>query len=148
MAAVVGMCFGAHLLPMQYEVDHGGDKNALHYSHSIFTGIFFISSISLLSYILIKNFKGQELQTELSLLRPGFFSGVIWSLASIFRLIANEKLGISIDFPIIASGQSLTAALIGLLLFKEIKGARNNALLSVALFTTVVAVTCIAYSGR
>lgn len=110
------------------------------FSH--FCGIFLTSFTYFLFYCFYK--KKPLLYPKIII--PGFFSGILWSLADIAWFVSNEKLGQSISFPIVTSTPNIIASLWSICLFKEICGKRNYLLLTIALSLTILSSIVISLS--
>ncbi|XP_063314303.1 transmembrane protein 144 [Pelobates fuscus] len=135
MAVVAGILYGSSFVPVLYIKDHsknnesmyaGSSEFDLDYVFAHFSGIFLTSTVYFLIYCaLMKNHPKVYPQAIL----PGFFSGVLWAIATCCWFLANNYLSAVVSFPIITAGPGLIAALWGVLVFKEIKGLRNYVLL-------------------
>ena len=63
---------------------------------------------------------------------PGILSGLTWGCAMVAWFLANEHLSIVIAFPLVTMGPGLVAVVIGAVVFKEVEGWRNYALIALS----------------
>ncbi|VDK47830.1 unnamed protein product [Anisakis simplex] len=68
---------------------------------------------------------------------PALCAGTIWIVAQTSFFIANENLSQTVSFPIITMVPGCVASVWSILLFKEIRGARNLRLLGIAIIITL-----------
>ena len=147
MSLVMGVFFGCSFTPaniaMQnsYDDDDADEPNKpdpLDYVFSHLAGIFVTSTIYFLIYIAAKG--GWSKAQKVPAVRlPAVVSGIMWCIAQVSWFIANGALGFSVSFPMITSGPGLVAAVIGVVVFKEIEGKKNYAILAAAFVCTCVA---------
>jgi len=145
-ALLIGLFSGFHLVPTERTIDHGGDSHPLHYMFSNSIGIITVSTLFMSMYLCSCKIFEKKCWMEPGLIFPGLASGCLWALGEMGRLLANQSLGLSVNFPIITTGKSLFASLLGVFVFKEIAGTQNYVLLFFALIATSAAVTCIVLS--
>lgn len=139
-----GLCYGSNFDPPQWLIDnHKGSSSSLDYVFSHFSGIILASTFYFFLYCILKKNK-PCLYPEAIL--PGFISGVLWAIAQIAFFVANQELSFVVSFPIISTGPGAIGSLWGVLLFQEIKGKLNIAVLLLAISINVVAVVLIALS--
>ncbi|XP_020849737.1 transmembrane protein 144 isoform X3 [Phascolarctos cinereus] len=127
LAVTSGILYGCSFVPIIYIKDHGKRNDSIYagssqydldYVFAHFSGIFVTSTLYFLAYCMImKNNPKVYPQAIL----PGFFSGVLWAIASCCWFIANHSLSAVVSFPIITAGPGLIAAMWGIFVFKEIK---------------------------
>ncbi|XP_053921079.1 transmembrane protein 144 [Cuculus canorus] len=138
LAVVAGILYGSSFVPVLYIKDHGRANETIYtgasqfdldYVFAHFSGIFLTSTVYFLIYCAVRKNKPNVYPQAIL---PGFVSGVLWAIANCCWFIANHYLSAVVSFPIITAGPGLVAAMWGVLVFKEIKGLRNYALLSVA----------------
>ena len=79
---------------------------------------------------------------------PAFANGIIGSSASAAWFLANQNLGLIVSFPIIGAGPGIVSALWGVLVFGEIKGAKNLIVLACAFVLIVGSSLCSAFSSK
>ncbi|XP_007496244.2 transmembrane protein 144 isoform X1 [Monodelphis domestica] len=152
LAVVSGILYGCSFVPVIYIKDHGKRNDSIYagssqydldYVFAHFSGIFVTSTVYFLVYCMImKNNPKVYPQAIL----PGFFSGVLWALASCCWFIANHSLSAVISFPIITAGPGLIAAMWGIFVFKEIKGIKNYVLITLAFFIILSGALATAFS--
>ena len=76
------------------------------------------------------------------LILPAFAAGAIGSCGSAAWFFANQNLGLIVSFPIVAAGPGVVSSLWGAIVFKEIKGFRNLAILGTAFVFVIAAGVC------
>lgn len=140
-ALISGAFFGTNFNPIvNIRISENISNLDCVFSH--FCGIFLTSFTYFLFYCFYK--KKPLLYPKIII--PGFFSGILWSLADIAWFISNEKLGQSISFPIVTSTPNIVASLWSICVFKEIIGQRNYFLLTIALSLTILSSIIISLS--
>jgi len=143
LSIISGMFYGVNFNPPTYLREHGGSPNGLDYVFSHFCGIWITSTSYFLIYCMIKKNKPVLYP---SVVLPGIFSGILWSLADISWFIANQNLMIVVSFPIITTLPGVVASLWGIFVFKEIQGKRNILFLLLAFTLSITGVILIALS--
>jgi glucose uptake protein GlcU len=135
---LTGTLFGVTFAPVLYIMDHtkGASHEGLDYVFSHYTGIYLSGTTYFIIYCAIK--KNQP-DVYPKVILPGFISGCMWAVAQTAWFVANQVLSESISFPIITSGPCIVAALIGILIYKEIQGWKN--------YVVLFLVFCLAISG-
>lgn len=142
---VAGFLSGSTFTPPQAVVDAqaawlaGGSEGAppypgastalsdLLFSH--FSGIMLASTMFVMLYAAATRNRPQVYAQSLL---PAYVSGLVWGCAMVCWFIANARLSLVIAFPIVTMGPGLVNMLWGVVLFKEVTGARNFALLAVS----------------
>jgi glucose uptake protein len=110
LTLVSGLIFGVHLVPMRMA---GITPSEMLFPMSL--GIFFGSSMALAARMAYGKYERMKFENG------GLFSGIIWSVANFFSLMAIANVGLSIGFPL--SQMSLLVATIwGVFYFREAKG--------------------------
>lgn len=148
MAILAGLFYGVNFDPPQWLIDHcepcdhsgGHSSKGLDYVWSHFCGIFLASTAYFLLYCLLKRNK-PVIYPEVVL--PGVVSGAMWAIAQSSFFVANQELGMTVSFPIIATGPGAVGCLWGILLFGEIKGLRNFLFFGAAVVLNAVGVALI-----
>jgi len=143
LSVISGLFYGVNFDPPQYIIDRTPGASGIDWAFSHFTGIFVMSTFIMIIYCLIKGNK-PVLYPEAVL--PGLLSGFLWATAQCSWFVANEKLSLVIAFPLISTGPGLIASLWGVLVFKEIRGAKNFAFLGLGFTIIIIAVVLIAMS--
>lgn len=135
---IAGTLYGLNFCPVLYikEFTVGASQNGLDYVFAHFTGIYATGTLYFLIYCIFKK-NNPVIYPEIIL--PGFLSGAMWAVAQTSWFIANQALSESISFPIITSGPSIVAAVVGILVYKEIQGLKN--------YVILVVVFCLALTG-
>lgn len=102
---------------------------------SHFTGIMLSSTVFVMVYAAARRNRPQVFAQSVL---PAYVSGLVWGVAMVCWFIANANLEIVIAFPIVTLGPGICNMGWGILLFKEVTGKRNFALLaaSVVLYLT------------
>ena len=135
MAVAAGLLFGNTFTPPNYlMLNHLGPANPMDYIFSHYVGIFSASTFWFIAYCVYM--RGYPLINP-RLTLPGMLSGALWAIAQSCWFIANEKLSVSVAFPIITSGPGVVSALWGVFVFGEIRGSRNFGALGVAILLTI-----------
>jgi len=145
MAVLAGLFYGVNFDPPQWLIDHSNKENGnstagLDYVFSHFCGIFMASTAYFLLYCLYKRNR-PVVYPEVVL--PGVIAGVMWAVAQSCFFVANQGLGMTVSFPIIATGPGAVGCLWGIILFGEIKGMRNFAFFGSAVVLNAVGVALI-----
>jgi hypothetical protein len=145
LAILAGLFYGVNFDPPQWLIDHSDKHNGYStdgkdYVWSHFCGIFMASTAYFLLYCALKRNKPM-VYPEVVL--PGVISGIMWAIAQSCFFIANSDLGMTVSFPIIATGPGAVGCLWGIILFGEIKGARNFAFFGGAVVLNAVGVALI-----
>jgi len=143
LSILSGCLYGVNFNPPTYLREHGGSSNNLDYVFSHFCGIWITSTAYFLIYCALKKNKPVLYP---SVVLPGIFSGILWSLADISWFVANQNLLIVVSFPIITTGPGVIASLWGIFVFKEVVGKRNILILCLAFAITITGVILIALS--
>ena len=153
LALAAGLFYGTNFNPPQHLIDaavrEGDDSQhsveGLDYVFSHFCGIFLTTLCYFVVYCAGKHAAGRKPELPPCVL-PAFLSGLMWGVAQICWFVANAKLSFTVSFPIITSLPGLVGALWGVLVFAEIKGWDNYALLIVSGVMRLVAVVLIVLS--
>ena len=151
-----GMLSGSTFSPLQLVVDRtaawvsggqlgpapypGASTQLLDMLFSHASGIM-VTSIALTA-VYAAALRGQPRVPPRALL-PAFAAGLIWGLACLCWFNANAELAIVVAFPLVTMGPGLVNMLWGVMLFKEISGRRNFALLFLAAALYGAGVACI-----
>jgi len=135
MSMVAGCLFGCAFNPVIYVQDNylprpphpdAPSQNGLDYVFAVFSGIYATSTTLFIAYcIYMKN----KPRLYPRVILPGFVSGVMWGIADSSWFVANSALSAAISFPIITTGPGVISALLGVFVFKEIRGVRNYVIL-------------------
>jgi glucose uptake protein GlcU len=144
MAMLAGVFYGTNLTPPHYLIHtRQGPAEPLAYVLSHFAGIFFGSTLWFAASCVSARAAPKVYPLVIT---PAMVSGLMWAAAQTCWLVANEALSLSVAFPLIASGPGIVSALWGVLLFKEVSGQRNLAVLCVSIAITVLGCTLVALS--
>ncbi|KAL3880825.1 hypothetical protein ACJMK2_033032 [Sinanodonta woodiana] len=119
-----GLLYGQLFTPAIYVQDNypGASQQGLDYVFSTFSGIYLSSTFYFLVYCMFMRNKPKVYPQAIL---PGTVSGLMWGIATSSYFVANKALSEPVAFPIISTGPTIVAALIGLLVFREIRGKRN-----------------------
>jgi glucose uptake protein GlcU len=143
MAVLAGLCYGVNMLPVQVLQGQTPNANPLQFAFSHYTGIWFCSTAILIGYGLVKCNKPF---VNPKMILPGLVSGAGWGVAQSAAFYANATLGLTTAYPIICTGPSLVASLVGIVAFKEISGLRNFLWLGAASLATLTGIVMITLS--
>jgi uncharacterized membrane protein len=146
LSIVAGCLYGQSYNPMVYVKDNYGDvsQNNLDYIFSIDSGILLTSLFYFIVYSIVKK---NEPEINSKLVLPGILAGLLWGLGNIAFFEAANILSESITFPIGCSGPNVVSALIGIVIYKEIKGTRNLIFLSLGFSATIAGCVLVALSS-
>ena len=143
LAMGAGLLYGNNFTPPTYLMHSGlGPAGALNYVFSHFCGVF---AASLCWFALYCAAAPAPKLYPLATL-PALLSGLMWAVAQTCWFIANESLSLSVAFPLVTSGPGVVSAMWGVLVFGEIRGARNHATLAAAVAMVVAGCTLIGAS--
>ncbi|CAD5113163.1 DgyrCDS2352 [Dimorphilus gyrociliatus] len=135
-ALYAGSMYGLSFTPVIYIQDRydGASDNGLDYVFAYFTGILATSTLFMFIYCIFMKNKPRVYPKAIL---PGIISGIMWGIADAGWFIANKVLSAPISFPIITTAPPLIGVLWGTLVFKEIRGKKNYALLILAGLITI-----------
>ncbi|CUG90755.1 sugar transporter, putative [Bodo saltans] len=158
MALIAGCLFGICMDPAQHlmsrfdtltaEEDAKYSPFGLDYVFSNNCGALAMSSILLVTHSILSQFKLIPFEKYFDpvqhskLILPAILAGAIGSCGSAAWFFANQNLGLIVSFPIIAAGPGVVSSLWGAIVFKEIKGIRNFAILGCAFLCVIGAGVC------
>lgn len=145
VAILTGVCFSVNFIPAQHLIDYDDDSSndQLDYIFIHFTGLLMTTLVAFLVYAgLMKN--RPNVYPRLAI--PAFINGVLIGLAQVGWYIGNKNLSFNITFPINTSGPSVVASLWGIIAFREIRGAKQLTLVSIAIFVSILGVIFITLS--
>ncbi|EUB55892.1 Transmembrane protein [Echinococcus granulosus] len=137
LAIVAGSIYGNTFIPTIYiqSMVKGASQAGLDYVFAYFVGIWSASTIIFVVYALVKCNRPWFPAKQAIL--PSILSGILFGLAQSSWFIANVALGEPITFPIVSTCPALIATLVGVVVFREIKGKRNLIILCVAMCVTI-----------
>ena len=156
MALAAGCLFGLNFDPPQLLMDQYSERSltdvakyspdGLDYVFSHFFGIFVTAS----SLLTISSFFESVVAPpslfpdvdHAKLIFPAFLSGLGWAAGEVSWFIANTNLGLVVSFPMVTLGPGIVSCLWGVLLFGEIRGARNLSLLGLAFVLIGISAAC------
>lgn len=158
MALFAGCLFGICMDPAQHlmsrydtltaEEDTKYSPFGLDYVFSNNCGALAMSSILLVTHSILSSFnlvpfeKYFDPVQHSKLILPAIVAGAIGSCGSAAWFFANQNLGLIVSFPIIAAGPGVVSSLWGAIVFKEIKGLWNFAILGCAFVCVIGAGVC------
>lgn len=158
LALTAGCLFGICMDPAQHlmsrfdtltaEEDTKYSPFGLDYVFSNNCGALAMSSIFLVVHSILGHFKLIPFEKffdpvqHSKLILPAILAGAIGSCGSAAWFFANQNLGLIVSFPIIAAGPGVVSSLWGAIVFKEIKGFRNFAILGCAFVCVIGAGVC------
>ncbi|CDS37915.1 transmembrane protein 144 [Echinococcus multilocularis] len=146
LAIAAGSFYGNTFVPTIYiqSMVKGASQAGLDYVFANFVGIWLASTAIFVVYALLKC--NQPWFPSKRAMIPSLLSGMLWGLAQSSWFIANAALGEPITFPIVTTCPALIATLVGVVIFKEIKGKRNFIILLVAMCVTITGILLNAFS--
>jgi len=144
---IAGTLYGLNFAPVMYimEFTENASQDGLDYVFAHFTGIYITGTTYFLIYCVVKKNKPVIFS---NIILPGFLSGAMWAVAQTMWFVANQALSESISFPIITSGPSIVAAVVGILFYKEIQGWKNYVILAVVFILAVTGSLLVAFSKQ
>jgi hypothetical protein len=160
--AVAGCLSGSTFTPVQYIVDHtsnyaasgspasaapfpGASTALVDHLHAHFTGIWLTSTAVLLLYLGVTR---NRPQVHVEAIPAYLLAGGIWGVAMLFWFLGNANLSIVVSFPLVTLGPGIVSMLWGVLVWREVQGARNYALLAAATAVYVGGAVCIVLSKQ
>ncbi|GMR41337.1 hypothetical protein PMAYCL1PPCAC_11532, partial [Pristionchus mayeri] len=137
---VAGVFYGVTFVPVIYIQDHvekfpDASPAGLPYVFSHYCGIFLTSSVIFIVYIAVTCNKPQ---VNPLIVGPSLAAGFMWGIAQAAWFVANENLSQAVSFPIIGMLPGALSALWSVFYFREIRGAKNLRILSIAIGVTTV----------
>lgn len=157
LALVAGALFGLNFNPIQHLVDHSdGRVTAGELIVSHYVGICYTSYALFLLSMLWSRYGSLTSDTssqpsvpavDYECILPAIASGVMWGIGAIAWFVAAESLPISVTFPLISAGPNLVTMTWSLVYFREVRGRRDLALLSLALTLLGVGLFCVWFSN-
>ncbi|XP_060064810.1 transmembrane protein 144-like [Ylistrum balloti] len=127
LSVISGLLYGQIFTPSLYvqsdsQTYPSASKNGLDYVFACFCGIYLSSTVYFCIYALIR--KNQP-RVYPRVIVPGIISGIMWAAATASWFLANRILSEPVAFPIITTLPSVVASILGIFVFKEIRGKRN-----------------------
>ncbi|VDM17918.1 unnamed protein product [Hydatigera taeniaeformis] len=104
----------------------GASQAGLDYVFANFVGIWLASTVIFVLYAAFK--RNQPWLPANQAILPALLSGVLWGVAQSSWFIANAALGEPITFPVVTTCPAVIATLVGVIIFKEIKGRQRRLL--------------------
>ncbi|KAL5104715.1 hypothetical protein TcWFU_008835 [Taenia crassiceps] len=146
LAIVAGSFYGNTFVPTIYiqSMVEGASQAGLDYVFANFVGIWLASTVIFVLYALMR--RNQPWLPAKQAILPSLLSGILWGVAQSSWFIANAALGEPITFPVVTTCPAVIATLVGVVIFKEIKGKRNFIILVVAMCVTFVGILINAFS--
>ncbi|GMS88935.1 hypothetical protein PENTCL1PPCAC_11110, partial [Pristionchus entomophagus] len=137
-ALVAGVFYGLTFVPVIYIQDNpekfpNASTAGLPYVFSHYCGIFLTSTVIFIVYIA---FTLNKPQVNPLIVGPSLAAGFMWGIAQAAWFIANENLSQAVSFPIIGMLPGALSALWSVFYFREIRGAKNLRILSIAIGVT------------
>ncbi|WKY06948.1 hypothetical protein Q1695_006824 [Nippostrongylus brasiliensis] len=143
----VGFLYGNMLTPINYLVansaETGNPTNVSSYFFSFSFGALLTSTVIFMVYSAVR-LNRPFINPELTL--PSITSGVIYGIATYCFFLANQHLEQTIAYPILSKAPGVVASLWAVFLFKEIKGFRDLATLTVGICVTLTGVALVSIS--
>ncbi|KAL5969355.1 hypothetical protein TSMEX_002911 [Taenia solium] len=146
LAILAGSFYGNTFVPTIYiqSMVKGASQAGLDYVFANFVGIWMASTVIFVLYALMK--RNQPWFPAKQAILPSLLSGILWGVAQSSWFIANAALGEPITFPVVTTCPAVIATLVGVVIFKEIKGKRNFIILGVAMCVTFIGILINAFS--
>ncbi|OWF45138.1 Transmembrane protein 144 [Mizuhopecten yessoensis] len=124
LSVISGMLYGQIFTPSLYIQSNNksypsASKQGLDYVFACFCGIYLSSTVYFCIYALIKKNRPRVYPRVIV---PGVVSGIMWAAATSSWFVANKILSEPVAFPIITTLPSVVASILGIFVFKEIRG--------------------------
>jgi len=149
LAIISGILYGVNMVPMtlwvQEQKKHGVTPGALDFVFSHFTGIYLYNTTAFTLYTL---YTGNSPKVYADATFPSLISGAMWAIAQCGLMSATQILGYAVGFPIASAGPLLVSSLWSVLLFREIRGAKNLLLLSLSFALLLSGIMLLAASDQ
>jgi hypothetical protein len=154
---LAGVLSGSTFTPIQFMIDAnaravgaapfpGASSALLDHVFGHFSGIL-LSSVLFFGLYAASTARARGPWVSSALVGPALVSGVVWGCAMLSWFMANEKLSLVIAFPLVTVGPGLLMLIVGALVWREVHGRRNLALLALASALFSAAAALIAHSG-
>jgi len=118
-ALILGVMNGSMMVPLRFTPE---DASGINYIVSFGIGVMVVTPVCALVYFLIRR---QLPQFHLKVaLVPGLITGLIWNVGNFCSIYATLYLGLTVGFPL-TQVALVVSGLWGILMFKELKGART-----------------------
>ena len=141
-----GALSGSTFTAPQFVVDKSnGSIDLLDLLFSHFCGILGASILFFAIYCLASQGKPW---VKSDILLPSMLGGICWGLACYLWFVANEKLSMVIAFPIVTIGPGVLSLVLGCVVYNEVQGVRNIALLIAAVLVYSGGAVMIALSNN
>ncbi|XP_033742100.1 transmembrane protein 144-like [Pecten maximus] len=133
LSVISGALYGQIFTPTLYVQSNSqsypsASKNGLDYVFACFCGIYLSSTVYFCIYALVRRNKPRVYPRVIV---PGIISGIMWAAATASWFVANKILSEPVAFPIITTLPSVVASILGIFVFKEIRGRKNILILLV-----------------
>lgn len=147
LSVIIGLLYGVTMAPFQSwyndEEEKGNKPGELDFAFSHYTGIFLFSTFAAFVYFGITR---NRPQIHPSSILPAIVSGIMWGIANSAWFVTNANLGLSIGYPIVVLAPGVVSSFWSVVVFKEIRGARNMKFLAAAMALNIACVMCVSFS--
>lgn len=125
VAIAAGATCGVNAVPFTiWNATRPADVSPLTFVFSQCIGAYTASTLFYVTAQLVALLRGTRVKH--SAVKPAYVSGLMWGLGLAAQLVAIEELGMVKAYVICAIGPVMVSALISALVFREIRGRRNN----------------------
>eukprot|EP00759_Apiculatamorpha_spiralis_P004764 PhF_6_TR12893/c0_g1_i1/m.20293 len=157
-SVIAGMLYSVNLVPPLSLMDHYDSKSlsgdrpysayAIDYVFSHFCGIYLAATFYFAVYCAVRGYTPTMFPPveHIKIVLPALVSGAMWAIAQSAAFVANDNLGMVVAYPMMCTGPSLLGSIWGVVLFKEIKGTKNFAVLGLAFALIAASATCASMS--
>jgi len=135
---------GCAVLPSKLDVNTSSTNMALRFIFSQYVGIFGMSLIALIFYLIATCNKPKELPTKV--FGPSILSGMVWALGAMGSIFATDGLGLSVGYPLTMNGAFLVNVSLTFFVYREIQGTRNVIMFLIAGVLNILSVICLSFS--
>ncbi|CAJ0585926.1 unnamed protein product, partial [Mesorhabditis spiculigera] len=144
MACVLGVLHGLMMSPLDIlKQRHPADDKyrVLDYCFSYFSTVFFFSSLYFVIYCFVR-------REKMSVVIPTLIYGALWNIGMTGWFLSSDKLEQTVAYPITTRLPAIIGAIIDVVIFRSIKGRKNQIYLTFCMVLGVTAVVLIALSNQ
>lgn len=147
LSLVAGLIYGQTFTPFLYVQNNyeGASQNALDYVFSTLCGTVLSCTVYFLIYAA---YMRNRPKVYPRVILPAFISGLLWTGGTTCWFVANKVLSESVAFPIVTTGPTVVANLLGVIAFKEIKGFKNLLILVIGMGVTITGALLAGFSKK
>jgi len=137
-ALILGLMNGSMMVPLRYTPK---EAQGINYIVSFAIGVLIVTPICAIVYFLVRR-KKPEFHFRVAVI-PGLITGLLWNLGNFFSIYATLYLGLTIGFPLTQTCL-VVSGLWGMLVYKELSGARTIILWIISVIVLLAGATLLA----